>query len=502
MTPEACQQKTRQLVGAVQELNARWASRAISLWRGDGPAANPEAIYSEFDDFLTVDAIDRVADIEDAKTRTRLRHGLIDHYLQRKLMPHETEMQAWSRGAAAHVDGEKILFREVIPWCQKSSTLAKRQKLQQETGPLCKLLKPFAVNYWRIVLETLTKELGFENYIDYCSAKKGLDYRGLYPLAKQLLDQTQEPYSAAMEAWSRERFGICLENLSRFDAIYLLGLSQWDRLCPMTSPEETLIYLRRWGLDPLQYGGLHLDIRQATGKSAQAISVMVNIPGEVYLLMRPEGGWIDVETLWHELGHGLSAVCTDPELNEVDRELATDFSLSEVYAFFLQRLALSAPVLSSAMGLPDETVETIAYYRELKDLSIFRRYAAKFVSEYEMFTGGDIADGRPYAQTMGRYTGFYHQPESHLFDLVPEFYCADYMLGWMGEALLHEYWTGRFGADQYPGPEMGAWLKSLWRQGNRLDIHAFFIQNDLGEVTAEPLVRRWQRLLEKPFPGT
>jgi hypothetical protein len=68
----------------------------------------------------------------------------------------------------------------------------------------------------------------------------------------------------------------------------------------------------------------------------------------------------------------------------------------------------------------------------LKDLSVFRRYAAKFISEYEMFSGGDLSDGRPYAETMARITGFYHQPESHLFDLVPEFYCADYLLGWTG----------------------------------------------------------------------
>jgi hypothetical protein len=53
-------------------------------------------------------------------------------------------------------EGEKIYFQEVIPWCQKSSTLLKRQKLQQETGPLCKLLKPFALNYWNILLASLT----------------------------------------------------------------------------------------------------------------------------------------------------------------------------------------------------------------------------------------------------------------------------------------------------------------------------------------------------------
>ena len=41
-----------------------------------------------------------------------------------------------------------------------------------------------------------------------------------------------------------------------------------------------------------------------------------------------------------------------------------------------------------------------------------------------------------FNDAMARITGFYHQPESHLFDLVPELYCADYLLGWMGEAAL------------------------------------------------------------------
>jgi hypothetical protein len=43
----------------------------------------------------------------------------------------------------------------------------------------------------------------------------------------------------------------------------------------------------------------------------------------------------------------------------VDRDLATTFNLSEAYAFLLQRLALSRPVLESVMGLPEETVSTI-----------------------------------------------------------------------------------------------------------------------------------------------
>jgi hypothetical protein len=152
--------------------------------------------------------------------------------------------------------------------------------------------------------------------------------------------------------------------------------------------------------------------------------------------------WKPSGTSW---GTGCRPLYTDPSLPAVDRELATAFNLSEAYAFLLQRMALSRPVLESVMGLPEETVSTIVYYKDLKDLSVFRRYAAKFISEYEMFAGGDLSDGRPYAETMARITGFYHQPESHLFDLVPEFYCADYLLGWMGEAVLSDHMVDRFG---------------------------------------------------------
>ncbi|MCB2146290.1 MAG: hypothetical protein KQI81_07420 [Deltaproteobacteria bacterium] len=500
MTPKRSQNELQRLISALQTLNTRWARQALSLWQGQAPAGPPDRIYAGFEEVLTPETIDGAADIPDEQVRTRIRHGLIDHYLQCRLMPHETEMQAWSRGAAAHVDGEKIYFPEVIPWCQKSSTLLKRQRLQQETGPLCKLLKPFAVNYWNIVLETLTDELGFDSYIDYCSRKKGLDYHRLYREMKALIERTDNHYFAAMEAWSRRRFNRPLKELSRFDAIYLLSLGQWDRLCPVDDPEATLGFFSRWGLDPAHHPGLYLEIQPAAGKSAQAISVMVRIPQEVHILMRPEGGWIDLETLWHELGHGLSAVTTDPSLPVVDRELATAFNLSEVYAFLLQRIALSRPVLESVMDLPEKTVSTMIFYKDLKDLSVFRRYAAKFISEYEMFSGGDLSDGRPYADTMARITGFYHQPESHLFDLVPELYCADYLLGWMGEAVLHNHLQRNLGCNWSQSPEAGKMLKGLWRQGNSLDIFSFFEANGIGELSPAPLLERWGRLADRPCP--
>ena len=59
--------------------------------------------------------------------------------------------------------------------------------------------------------------------------------------------------------------------------------------------------------------------------------------------MRPEGGWGDLETLWHELGHGLSAAFTSPDISMVMRDMGTSFALSEAFAFLNQSLVLFNP---------------------------------------------------------------------------------------------------------------------------------------------------------------
>ena len=53
--------------------------------------------------------------------------------------------------------------------------------------------------------------------------------------------------------------------------------------------------------------------------------------------------------------------------------------------------------------------------------------------------------GNPTPGSMKQHTGFYYQPESHLFDLVPELYCLDYVLGWMAETVMEKHLRERLG---------------------------------------------------------
>ena len=222
---------------------------------------------------------------------------------------------------------------------------------------------------------------------------------------------------------------------------------------------------------------------------------ILGVPEEAYILMKPEGGWVDLETLWHELGHGLSAVFTSPDLSIVERDMATSYSLSESFAFLLQNIAVSVPFLRNYLGLNPADSGKLSYYKTLKDFSVFRRYAAKFLAEYEMFSSGDLSNGETYAKVMARYTGFYYQPESHLFGLVPEFYCLDYVLGWMAEAIMDEHLRKHLEPHWIFQPKTGDILKQWWGQGNRYDISQFLRSNSLGALAPEALLRRWQEVL-------
>ncbi|MBA3018489.1 MAG: hypothetical protein KJ550_03270 [Proteobacteria bacterium] len=476
-------------------LNYRWSLQSLALWKGDKAPFEPYRIYEEYEDVINLDTLAHIEKIENKTDRTRLKHAFIDHYLQRELLPHETEMRTWMKGSAAIVDGEKIYLRNIIPWCQKSSDYSKRQILQKETSPLCKFMKPFLLNYWNILLEILRNELGFSDYLDYCSQKKGIDYPGFYKMLKNILKETDELYFTAMERWCRKRFNLPLSKLTRFDAINLLSLVQFDRLFPDKTMEKLTAFFNCWQIDINNTPGLNLELGREKGKSAQAMCFILQVPEEVYILMQPEGGWIDLETLWHELGHGFSAVFTSSGLSIVDKDMATSHSLSESFAFLLQNLSMSRVFLDEYLGLEKTDSKNLYYHNVLKDLSVFRRYAAKFIVEFEMFSNGDISDGELYARKMAQYTGFYYQPESHLFDLVPEFYCLDYILAWMAEAIMEGYFSEKLGRDWIFKSETGNILKKWWSQGNKNDIFKFFDKNGLGQITPDRLIGRWNEVL-------
>jgi hypothetical protein len=486
------------LIAALQARTYRWKKAALTRWLGQPSAGDGVGPA----DGLSLDLLAQIDRLPEARLRHGVRHRFIDLYLQERVRAHDAEMQVMTQGAAAHVKGHKIYLREVVPWCQGAHTWAERQLLQRETTALCRFLKPYVLAHWEESLACLRTDFGYWDYGAYCAEKKGVAYQVLKPQIDHFLEATRALYLDAMGAWCGEVFGRPLSDLTRFDAIHLLGWGGFTPALPAhRTPRDTLGLLAIWGMPLASISALQLHTDGAAQGSTQAMTLLLRVPEEIHIVMTSSGGWIDLETLWHELGHGLAAAFTPAELPLAAREFATDHSLSEGYAFLLQGAILSEAVLTEIMGLDRTAARRLGYYKALRDLAVFRRYAAKFLWELELFNGLDLADGRPYAEAMLYHTGFYHQPESHLFDLTPEFYCCDYLRGMLMAHRLGAVLEETLGAGWPLSGDAGSHLRDWWALGHAAEIDAFCASRGIPALEVTDLMAHWGgRLAPGPPP--
>lgn len=486
---------TKEIEKALLTLNYRLTSRALNLWKGNEYRASHHDTYDGFYDILDPNTIKELR-LAGTWTRHRRRvfHSLLGHYLQYQISPYENELFTLMKGAAAQVDGEKIYFKDTLSWCQKRSDLKKRKVIEKESSSLCKFLKPFALGVWEFLLKLLKDEFGYQDYAEYCYDKKHVDYEAYVPKLQEILRQTDTLYFEAMEAWAKRSLGVPLCELNRFDAIYLLGLGEFDHLFPDQIPlSDHLDFFNQWGIEVKSIPGLALDISHSPRKGAQAMSFALRIPDEIHLVMNPQGGWIDLETLFHEMGHVLGHALTSPDLSSWEKDFFTSNTLSESYSFLLQNMCFSPFFLERQLGLSSEEIEEISFYKALKDLSVFRRYVGKFLAEYEMFKKNEIASGSIYAQLLEEHTGFSYRPETYLFDLVPEFYALDYVVSWVAEATMEKTLAQTLGHDWMFKPEAGKMLKDWWWCGNQYELDEFFLHKGIGSIDYRDIVDRWRR---------
>ncbi len=480
---------------AVLTLNYRLASRALNLWQGNDSGFSSHSLYDEFSDILDPPTIRRVRKATVAtEGKERVFHALLGHYLQYRLLPYENELFTWMKGSSARVDGEKIYFKDILSWCQKRRGHDQRRAMEKEATSLCKFLKPFALGFWEYLLQILREEFGYPTYVAYCVDNKHLDYDGYVSTLHELLGRTDTLYFEAMESWAQRTLGMPLAELNRCDGIYLLGLGEFNHLIPSEIRlGDHLDFFNRWDIEIGNISGIHLHMDYSPKKGGQAMSFALRIPEEIHLVMNPQGGWIDIETLFHEMGHALSNAFTSPVLSSAEKDFFSSNTLSETYAFLLQNMCFCPAFLKRQLGLSTKEIEEITFYKTLRDLSVFRRYTGKFLAEYEMFKENNMANGDTYARLLKKYTGFSYRPETQLFDLAPEFYALDYVISWMAEATMEKMLVHTIGDDWMFQSEAGRILKDWWQCGNRYELDEFFAVKGLGPVNSGDIVTRWQK---------
>jgi hypothetical protein len=478
-------------------MNYRLGSRVLDAVRGSGRGAPEKSVYEGFEDLLEPAAVKRISGMRDASRRDRrIFHALLGHCLQYGSLPYENELSMWMRGAVAEVAGERIYLKDIHNWCQKRSDVAKRRVMERETSSLSKFLKPFALSVWEYVLDLIENEFEYEDYVAYCRDKKDVDYPAYASTIAETLRANERLYFGAMEDWIRSSLGISISEANRFDGIYLVGLGELDGLFPNhTHLGDHLGFFDHWKIDVPNLPGLHLHSEFSEAKGSQGVTFVLKIPREVHVVLNPQGGWIDLETLFHEIGHALFALFTSPTLSPPEKDFNTSNTLSETFAFLIQNMCFAPCFLERQLGLKPTEIDTITHYKALKDMAFFRRYAAKFLAEYRMYGSKAMKDGDIYASILHEHTGFSYKPETQLFDLAPELYSLDYVMAWMAEASVERFLGANLGDEWMFKREAGEILKEWWKAGNSYELDEFLSREGIGVISSTDLENRWSALV-------
>jgi AraC-like DNA-binding protein len=376
-----------------------------------------------------------------------------------------------------HVDSDKIPAVEVVPWLQSEPDFHRREQMQKESTIWLKgIVNPMLLAMLELTVRAVSEKFGFENYSRFCEAKKEDSFDDRARDFRHYLDRTEDAYRERIVPWAEEVIGRPFDHLSRYHALYLLRIRTFDAYFPISSLKQIVEgTFKGLGFDLSSRPDVVTDISDHPSKNPRGLCVGVEIPGEIYVLMKPMGGLIDVETLLHETGHAFFLSHFDPNLPLEYRRLYRSAALDETYAFLFMDLIGNRAWLTGIAGMPPEEADRLANLYRTKRLCLIRRYIGKFLAELELHASGNIKNSEPYCRHLHRATGFTYEPEGYLIDMEPDFYALDYLNGWAGSAVLGEFLEARFGSEWFAHPQAGAFLKEIAASGRKDSLETTLI---------------------------
>lgn len=434
-----------------------------------------EPIYDAYAGLFTPDAAQRLRDLagrETGEEARRLRYLL--QFAFEGLLGHQTRAEtAELAGLEASIEVDPgdgpVPFRAVRIEQANEPRAARRQALEEAQGEaLTERLNPL----YRATLErshALCRAMGWESYATAFAELRGIDLEELARQAASFLDATEERYAAVVDPELRDQGGPALGELRRSDLPRFFRATHLDQRFPanrlVASFAEAMEGL---GIDLRRQANIHVDGESRPTKSPRAFCATPLVPDEVRLVIAPTGGYDDYRAFFHEGGHAEHYAATDPELAFEFRHLG-DNTVTESFAFLLEHLVEDRDWLATRFGSDDP--EAAAGHSHAVKLLMLRRYAAKLHYELELHGASPALAEMPgrYAELLSRAVRVPWPRASWLADVDGGFYAACYLRAWALEARWRAALRERFGVGWFASRDAGAWLRSLWRQGQRLN---------------------------------
>jgi hypothetical protein len=364
------------------------------------------------------------------------------------------------------VDGETIPYRMIRPTLANEPDRDRRERLDRARVEIVEEhLNPVHLDAAQVE-QRAVKELGAPTYLDlYRKFDFPLD--DLAEQCRAFLDSTERLYEESADRLFRDRVGIGLEEMKRWDVPRAFRAPSWDPAFPkekmLPALEATLSDL---GIDLRSQENVHLDIEERPHKTPRAFCAPIEVPDRVMLVIQPIGGPDDWRALFHEAGHTEHFAHTSADLAVEDRRLG-DNAVTEGWAMLLQHLTDDPAWLTRRLDFPRP--DEFAREGATGLLYFVRRYCAKLLYELEFHAADDVTALAPrYVELLGDALKIEPSAADYLSDLDPGFYVTAYLRSWAFEAQMRTFLREKFGRTWFADRTAGSLLRELWGEGQRM----------------------------------
>ncbi|MGI8507937.1 MAG: hypothetical protein ACR2MQ_01275 [Gemmatimonadaceae bacterium] len=474
---------------------------------GQKATAALQAIYSRYANILSDEAFElcverfngAAAGSEEQRAARMMLEWEVESRVGQVLAPLEEREIALEHSAMVRIgDGPEIPYSRAaidiantVDRAERNSIDAARALVAQSTFAPLHLER---LQRERDEVETLQLAPGYNATFELLS---GVSLTDLSAQCAAFLRDTQPMWDDVLGE-RLKAFGVPRDEATRADSLALFRLREFDDAFPESAMEETI---RRncaeMGIDATAHGRIIFDIGDRPGKRSRAFCSPVQVPEEVFLVLRPHGGQSDYNTFLHELGHALHFGYARSDYPFEYRWLG-DNSVTEAYAMLFDHRMQDRAWLLRYSGLGKGRVDQFLRLAAFEELHFLRRYCAKLIYEVQVY-GGSISWGSApdlYVTTLTEATGFKYRAADAFIDLDPRYYSTRYLRAWQLQAVLNEALTERFNDDWWRNPATGPWMVSeLFGEGQRESAHELAQRAAGVSISFEPLIKRVESLL-------
>jgi hypothetical protein len=449
--------------------------------------------YSDYSDIFSLDSIGEIESEYKNETfesrRKSLRkigNFLIDQHLDACLAPLTEEIFDFEAQQKIVWEGQELSFSQASLYLKKEPDGFRRRNLSERyAGEMQKSELLRTENISR--LQSAAGRLGFKNYAQARERVGGVEFRKLV----ESLDAALRPLEDKYREGLRESFeispGLAFQEAGAWDLAYWERINEAeqvfskDNLLPIVQATVSELGIRPERLDSVS---IDLDCRE--GKKAGRLCIPIRIPHEIKIIMIPGNGAGQYSSLLHEIGHAYHFAWTSPSL-PMEHRMIGDCALSESYAFLLESFIRDREWLARMLSFvkSKEFLRFQALYR----LFLIRQCTGRLRLSIDLFERETLA-GMPeiFSETMKAYTGLAHQPELWIHDLAHGYYSADYLRGWMCEAMLREYLRTRFGNSWIMSRTAAGFLKEIWETGQLYSADELCREIGIGALDSQVLI--------------